>query len=570
MAVYGSASVNGFLHAEGRKFVNGKGEEVILEGFGTGNWQNPEGFMCGSPIPLHATIAGYEQKVAKPLPWDRKRTMNQVLIDLAGEDYAHTFWPRWEKNHLGEGDIKAMSEIGLNSVRLVLNAASFLREEPGMQWIEEGFAYLDQIIDWCEQYKVYAILDLHAAPGGQSALACDAGYDTRPRMFYEKESWDRAVALWEKLARRYCKRWIVGGYELLNEPLSSPLDLDILPRLGEFYDTVIAKIRKFDKKHMFFLEGAFYSTDCSLFDHEFDPGYHNWAITFHKYGFSPEKKDLYPYLEKSVEWDVPVWLGEGGAGRDENCVFLNIAKDYGIGFNFWCWKSALHDGQARIVGHKLPKNWDKVQGYILGGGDRPAYKEAAKIFDELLENLKFENCITNFDWIRQYRREAPFEVAAVGYDNTPGSFCPHWDFGNLLNFRPEDHTKLVFDNNLPHPVLTGHLKLNARPGGPRIKNPNEDPLQALLLELSDGEHAEYTVRKAVKGTELVIEGRSAGGAEITVSCNGEELGTVKLGRSQKKMKVTAAVAIPEGCFEKIRLTVTKGTAQLKKLYFTVE
>ena len=42
-----------------------------------------------------------------------------------------------------------------------------------MVWNEDGFKMLDDVIDWCEEYGIYAILDLHAAPGGQSATACD-------------------------------------------------------------------------------------------------------------------------------------------------------------------------------------------------------------------------------------------------------------------------------------------------------------------------------------------------------------------------------------------------------------
>ena len=75
---------------------------------------------------------------------------------------------------------------------------------------------LEQVLDWCEKYHVYAILDLHGAPGGQSALACDDGIDNRPHMFTEPESRERALLIWEEFAKRYHDRWIIGGYDLLN------------------------------------------------------------------------------------------------------------------------------------------------------------------------------------------------------------------------------------------------------------------------------------------------------------------------------------------------------------------
>ena len=44
---YDNSRVKGMLHARGRKIVNGDGEEIILRGWGAGNWTNPEGFMVG-------------------------------------------------------------------------------------------------------------------------------------------------------------------------------------------------------------------------------------------------------------------------------------------------------------------------------------------------------------------------------------------------------------------------------------------------------------------------------------------------------------------------------------------
>ena len=39
--------IKGFLHADGVRIVDGEGKEVILRGWGAGNWMNPEGFMIG-------------------------------------------------------------------------------------------------------------------------------------------------------------------------------------------------------------------------------------------------------------------------------------------------------------------------------------------------------------------------------------------------------------------------------------------------------------------------------------------------------------------------------------------
>jgi hypothetical protein len=42
---------NGFLHVQGEKVVDGKGNTVILRGAGLGGWMNMENFMYTSSFP---------------------------------------------------------------------------------------------------------------------------------------------------------------------------------------------------------------------------------------------------------------------------------------------------------------------------------------------------------------------------------------------------------------------------------------------------------------------------------------------------------------------------------------
>lgn len=44
MGYYDKERVRGFLHNQDGIIVNDFGEEVILRGWGMGNWDNPEGF----------------------------------------------------------------------------------------------------------------------------------------------------------------------------------------------------------------------------------------------------------------------------------------------------------------------------------------------------------------------------------------------------------------------------------------------------------------------------------------------------------------------------------------------
>lgn len=158
--------------------VNENGETVVLRGWGVGSWMNPEGFMIGG-VPLFAEVGGFND-FALPRRFERGRTMETTVRELAGTAYAKEFAKKWYHSYLSEEDIRLMADMGYNSVRLPVSARLFLAEEPEIQWIEGGFAVLEQVLDWCEKYHVYAILDLHGAPGGQSALPATTVSTTAP------------------------------------------------------------------------------------------------------------------------------------------------------------------------------------------------------------------------------------------------------------------------------------------------------------------------------------------------------------------------------------------------------
>lgn len=575
MGKFGREAVKGILHAQGTKIVNGDGQEIILEGYGVGNWVNPEGFMCGSYLPFNENVDPgmlFHGKNGKRVfhqcgRFERYRTITSTVRELCGEEYLKTFWPRWHANHLGEADIKAMADLDLNSVRLVLNAATLLKEEPGIHFIEEGFQVLEQVIDWCEKYGIYAILDMHAAPGGQTGGIFDNSYDNMPRLWFDQESWDRTLILWEEIAKRFGDRWIVGGYDLLNEPISVPVDREAVPKLAQFYDEAIAVIRKHDQKHMFFLEPAGFARYTITFDHDYDPGYHNWAIHLHRYGFQPDITELTPYLRKAQEYNVPVWIGEGGSSPEANAVFYNIAQEYGVGFCLWCWKTALKDNGPRNVGQKLPKEWDLIDTYIQGG-PKPPYEKAIQIMDEYLENLKFENCVVDFSNINKSRRIVPFDLPAVGYDHSEKlgeTFAGDWGLGNLLNYRLADRTKLVWDTRYPEPLLWNDPQSDAQ------LDPvpdNRNPMTRLLLEMKEGEFAVYTIRKAPEGTFLVLDAKSPQGSKVEVLLNGTSLGSIEIQPSEKEITPCGhTIAIPACQMGKLKLQVTQGVAQLHKLHF---
>ena len=178
----------------------------------------------------------------------------------------------------------------------------------------------------------------------------------------------------------------MAGYDLINEPVSSPVQHEYIPLLERYYDACIQRMRKIDKKSIFFLEGAKYARGARIFNRQYDPECRNWAISIHLYGASPEIKDLYPWLLKREELGVPLWLGECGAVPINDAVFYDICAHYGVAYTPWGWKTAAdpngHHGHGP-VNHPLPKDWKKIQDFQMVG-PRPSYEESIKIMDEFI------------------------------------------------------------------------------------------------------------------------------------------------------------------------------------------
>lgn len=339
MGMYSNERVEGFLHTDGRSMRNGRGEEVRLRGWAAGQLDQPGGlFVRGRAPPLGDGRPGPGAGPLRPRPQHRgqcaaavrQRLRERLLAPLVPQPSGGGGSPR----HGG--------------LRLQLGAAAAERaglfaRGAGFAWNEDSFAMLDEVLGWCEKYRLYAILDLHTAPGGQSGIKCDDGLKSMPLFFLEEESMERSIRLWEEIARRYKDRWIVGGYDLLNEPVAPCEWFQLIPQLAAYYDRLIPRLRAIDKTTCSPSRGRPPATNMEIFDHNYDPKCNNWCIHVHFYGLSPERRSLFRYLEPSLRLNVPVWLGEGGgpARTSRRCWRRRTA---------WGWASTSGAGRPRWPG----------------------------------------------------------------------------------------------------------------------------------------------------------------------------------------------------------------------------
>ena len=398
--------VNGFLDVDGRRIVNGAGDEVLLMGWGLGNWLLCEGYMW----------------LAHDLPrFDRPRRIEAVVEELTGKAWADKFWKKFRTNYITENDIQMMAEMGYNSVRIPINARLFMREGPGVNFLEEGFECLDRVIGWCEQYRLYAFIDLHGAPGGQTGANIDDSLDDVCRLLMDRDQFEKGLCLWEKIAGRYVDRWIVGGYDLLNEPIRPvrfPGDADLeeyVPRLVEFYEQCIERIRRVDQKHLITLEGHHWATETGIFTHSYDP---KMVIHFHRYGCPPDISAFTPWLELSEKLNAPLWLGETGENTMEwFSALMPLAASLNIGVNMWPWKKMnCQNSPCSVI---PPVGWQLILDYARSGV-HPGYEKAQKILNDYLKNMLVENCHINEKLAANVFRLPGCTIAGTDFDELPG------------------------------------------------------------------------------------------------------------------------------------------------------
>lgn len=387
-----------FLRTSGQNIVNENGEKVYLKGVGLGNWMLPEGYMW------RFGGAG-----------DRPRKIEKVITDLIGTEKADEFWKNYRRDYITEGDIKRIAELGFNSVRPALNSRLFLTDDENPVFVEEGFLLLDNLIKWCKKHKLYVIIDMHGAPGGQTGQNIDDSPNNLPELFIEPRYQDQLVKLWLKIADRYKDEPTVAAYDLLNEPL--PENTGAADKykhlLVPLYQRLTTEIRKIDTKHMITLEGYNWSNNWSLFDKPFD---RNTFYQFHYYCWAkPDNlNNIDEYLNKRTQLNTPIWVGE--TGEKDNAVYWatsQLFKHNNIGFSFWPYKRMSTEAPSLIT-IKKPANWDMIIAYTEGK-DKPAAVVSEKILDEFLENIKLENCNYSEDVSNAINMRIPGKIEAENY-----------------------------------------------------------------------------------------------------------------------------------------------------------
>ena len=328
------------LRVSGDQIVNQKGETILLRGFGLGGMLHMENFIDGYPA--------------------NEEAMREGLRNVLGEKKYNLYFDNFLKSYFTDADAAYIESLGLNLVRIPINYHHFEDDmNPGVIK-EDAFSYLDNVIASCAKHHIYTIIDLHALPGSQNQHWHSDNPTHVASFWIHKDFQDRALRLWEVIAKRYKNEAWVAGYDLINEP-ADPTGEKVFPYYKRLHDA----IRKIDHDHILFLEGDKYAVDFS----KFSEIWKNVVYTNHDYagpgfvtggdypGYTRDKyydkdtleKDFLKKSEFMFSHHVPVWVGEfgpvysGEAKKDE--MRYQVLKDqlayynkYKVSWCIWLYK----------------------------------------------------------------------------------------------------------------------------------------------------------------------------------------------------------------------------------------
>lgn len=190
--------------------------ETRLHGVNLGNWLLLEKWMSPDIYPSAAEKDEY--------------TLCQTLGDKA-----KNFMRGHRETWITEADFKWLKHWGINAIRLPFGYWILDADGPYVASID----LLDQAVDWCEQYDMKLLLDLHGLPGSQGPEGHTgrSGHFAWPK---DQACYAKGLDVIEQIAQRYAGRPCINAFSVVNEPHESIPSNVLIP----FYEQAIERVRK--------------------------------------------------------------------------------------------------------------------------------------------------------------------------------------------------------------------------------------------------------------------------------------------------------------------------------------
>ena len=167
-------------------------------------------------------------------------------VQALGQTAANVVFRRHWNSWITKDDINRIKGYGLNTIRVPLGFwihESLVRSSEAFP--QGGFSYLESLCQMARDANLYVILDLHAAPGGQSPNQQFTGKSVDPVGFFQNSNYERAYQWLEWMTRvvHTNKKFShVGAIELVNEPVPNG-NSEVHSLFYKYYPTAWKRIR---------------------------------------------------------------------------------------------------------------------------------------------------------------------------------------------------------------------------------------------------------------------------------------------------------------------------------------
>ena len=533
----------GFLHRNGQNIVDGNDKNVVLRGLGLGGWMIQEGYMIQT-----GAFAGPQYKI------------KQKITDLIGVQNTEEFYKVYKANGITKRDIDSLAAWGFNSIRLPMHynlyTPAIENEKDGqITWLDEGFTMTDNLLNWCAENKIYLILDLHGAPGGQGHDANISDYDTsKPSLWESTANQDKMVALWKKLAQRYKDNPWIGGYDIINEPNwnftgTNPngCDENSNAPLKALLARITKAIREVDSNHIIFIEGNCWGNNYNGIFPLWDE---NMALSFHKYWNGNNVESIQKFLDYRTKYNVPIWMGE--SGENSNVWFkevLSLVEKNNIGWAFWPMKKI--ENIAGVTSVTKTPEYDQILNYWKNGGTKPTEEFAKKALMQIADNYKIENVTIKPDVIdAMFRQVQTNDTKPYKNHKLPGKiFATEYDLGTN-GFAYSDKDVANYEGTKFTPWNKGN----------QMRNDGVDIVKC-TDQITNGFHVSFIEDE--EWLQFTVEVKNQNVFDVAIRYSNEKDGG-KLYLEQDGKKISETIVLPVSGGETIWKTIFLKKISLKK------
>ena len=267
---------------------------------------------------------------------------NGTPFIMRGINYPYT-WYNWRGDTVVQQDFANIAATGANVVRVVLAT--------GGQWARNSGTQVSQIIQWCKDNKMIAVLEVHDSTGwSESSAAVPIS---------------NAVAYWTSSDIRAA----INGQEnyviinIANEPFGNTTTANYVP------DTTAAiqAMRSAGITHTLMIDGATWGQDWSgtMRDNAMAlwnaDSRHNLVFSVHMYEVYTQLSTISNYMQAFQTLGLPLVVGEFGPVNNGQAVdsedVIAQAQARGLGYMGWSWSGNGGGG----TGLDMTVNFDPAQ-----------------------------------------------------------------------------------------------------------------------------------------------------------------------------------------------------------------